>query len=395
MGRVLHPKQFAEFFAGIGLVRAGLEPGGWDCAYANDFNPKKKEMYEHHFGPSPEYDLADIWDVDRAVERMPDGITLATASFPCTDLSLAGHWKGLDGEHSSTFFAFLSVLKRLGDRKPPIVMLENVVGFLTSRGGDDFRAACAEIAKLGYWLDAFVLDAKHFVPQSRPRVFLVAVQEHLRDALHHPSKTPRLFVDDQDNWTTNALRPAALAALMNGMSLETGWMRSTLPNPPACSDTLDSVLDDGDDLKWWDREAVERHLAPMQIPSRDRLEELRRSKSIHMGTAYRRTRLGKMRTEVRFDIAGCLRTPRGGSARQIVIRVGKGKVDLRWMSAIEYARLQGIGDFKIKVGEQQAMFGFGDAVCVPAISWIDRHVLSPLAKAHLGRLVRKGAVAVG
>jgi DNA (cytosine-5)-methyltransferase 1 len=48
------------------------------------------------------------------------------------------------------------------------------------------------------------------------------------------------------------------------------------------------------------------------------------------------------------------------------------------MSAVEYARLQGAGDFKITVPPQQAMYEFGDAVCVPAIAWIDRHILTPV-----------------
>ena len=63
------------------------------------------------------------------------------------------------------------------------------------------------------------------------------------------------------------------------------------------------------------------------------------------------------------------------------VRVGRGRIDMRWMTAREYARLQGAGDFPIRVPERQALFGFGDAVCVPVIEWLDRHLLTPVADA--------------
>ena len=84
--------------------------------------------------------------------------------------------------------------------------------------------------------------------------------------------------------------------------------------------------------------------------------------------------------EVRFDgVAGCLRTPRGGSARQIVLAAGQGRLRLRWMSPREYARLQGAGDYRWPpdTADSRVLFGFGDAVCVPAVQWIDDHVLTP------------------
>lgn len=367
---------FAEFFAGIGLVRAGLEPGGWHCAYANDVDSKKKQMYEGHFGPSPEYHLGDVWDCGEVIRRLPTGIELATASFPCVDLSIAGHWQGLDGKHSSTFFAFLDVLKAMGNSRPAVVLIENVVGFVKSRGGKDFARACSSIAELGYWLDAFVLDAKWFVPQSRPRIFIVAIRNHLRT---HPlfAGSEGLF-GGQLSSGAHPLRPAQLTELCDRIDLKTGWVQAALPNPPHRETFLGDVLDAGGELEWWSESDVNHHLELMQAPSRDRLRKLMPLPTVRLGTAFRRTRLGKPRTEVRFDLAGCLRTPKGGSARQIVVRAGKGQIEFRWMTAREYARLQGIPSFQFNVPEQQAMYGFGDAVCVPAIQWIDRWYLSPL-----------------
>ena len=143
--RNLQKKAFCEFFAGIGLVRAGLQQSGWDCLYSNDIDPKKKRVFAAHFGDSGRFHLGDIWNTDEVVERIEFEPFLATASFPCTDLSLAGYCKGLDGKESSTYFGFLKVLKALGERKPPVVMLENVpslkAGSARSRNSPNFRGA--------------------------------------------------------------------------------------------------------------------------------------------------------------------------------------------------------------------------------------------------------------
>lgn len=106
-------KTFCEFFAGIGLVAEGLRPSGWRCVYANDIDPKKQQAYEARFGKSDHFHLGDVWNTDDVVKRIHDRPALMTASFPCIDLSLAGQQRGLDGEHSSTFFGFAKVLEAL------------------------------------------------------------------------------------------------------------------------------------------------------------------------------------------------------------------------------------------------------------------------------------------
>src|SRR5690606_11856581 len=124
--------------------------------------PKKADMYQAHFGEA--LFLGDVHAIDPA--SVPS-ISMATASFPCNDLSLAGGRKGLAGRHSSAFWGFLRVLEGMGDRRPPLVLVENVPGFLTSDGGKDLHAALRSLNDLGYGVDLFLLDAVHFVPQSR------------------------------------------------------------------------------------------------------------------------------------------------------------------------------------------------------------------------------------
>jgi DNA (cytosine-5)-methyltransferase 1 len=97
------------------------------------------------------------------------------------------------------------------------------------------------------------------------------------------------------------------------------------------------------------------------------------------GTVFRRIRHGKSMAELRTDgLAGCLRTPRGGSGRQILFKAGYGKHFARLLTPRECARLMGANNYAIDVPLNQALFGFGDAVCVPVIKWIAANYLNPV-----------------
>lgn len=61
--------------------------------------------------------------------------------------------------------------------KPKILLLENVLGLLSTNGGDNYRVLHMSLVERGYRCGAIVLNASHFVPQSRPRVFVIAVQK--------------------------------------------------------------------------------------------------------------------------------------------------------------------------------------------------------------------------
>ena len=179
-------KTFAEFFSGIGLMRIGLENAGWRIAFANDIDEDKQKMYEDHFGVSNEFVLGDIHELK--ISQVPT-VSLATASFPCNDLSLAGARHGLAGAQSSAFWGFIDILKGMKreSRQPPIVLLENVPGFLSSNDGRDFEDALLALNDLGYAVDAFIVDAARFVPQSRQRLFVVGTKTRQVDALNETS----------------------------------------------------------------------------------------------------------------------------------------------------------------------------------------------------------------
>jgi DNA (cytosine-5)-methyltransferase 1 len=105
-----------------------------------------------------------------------------------------------------------------------------------------------------------------------------------------------------------------------------------------------------------------------------------------VGTIYRRTRpddAGEkvQRAEVRFDDkSGCLRTPVGGSSRQIILVVEGKSIRSRLLSAKEAARLMGVPkDYPIPPNYNEAYHLFGDGVAVPVVRHLEEHLLWPLA----------------
>ncbi len=359
----------AEYFAGIGLVRMGLEQEGWHVLFANDFAPSKHVMYEAFFPDAKNhYVIEDIFLLQ--TEQVPSTM-LATCSFPCIDLSLAGSMNGLNGKHSSAFWGFIAILNSQADKAPPLVLVENVPGWLSSNKGADFRVAIKALNDAGYACDVFILDARSFVPQSRERVFIVG-------AKHRPAlEEPEALLNRPNSIVSNRLRKAIAD------NLDLCWTFVDIPIPPQKKKRgLNRYIEllPEDDLRWWTDEKVEKHIGMMTQSHRERIETMRRMNTDTYRTFYRRVRTGAQRVEVRRDdIAGCLRTAVGGSSRQFIIRSGRGQVRMRAMTPREYARLQGVPDYyPINVDDNQAITGFGDAVCVPAIAWIARHVLTPL-----------------
>jgi DNA (cytosine-5)-methyltransferase 1 len=370
----LDRKTFLEFFAGVGLVHLGLRRSGWKCVYANDISEKKRQMYLDEFPESTYFHREDIWNADEVLERISERAVLATASFPCTDLSLAGHMRGLEGEHSGTLFGFIEVMRRLkeGGLMPPIIMLENVVGLVSGNGGEDFQKTCRAVADLGYYLDAAVVDAKHFVPQSRPRLFIIGTLPEVMQ--------PRAQAADEWEAEMSCRNGTVSKKLYNAMKstqLPTGWTAHPLPPLPPIKCNIATIVDTDNSQEWWSEEEVEKHLNRTSETHYHHIERLRRLGKTWVGTGFRRIRVGTTRVEVRFDgIAGCLRTAQGGSARQIVVLIQDGKVRMRWMTPREYARLQGAPDFNILRGISQSLTGFGDGVCVPVIEWVDANILT-------------------
>lgn len=351
----MKPKVAAEFFAGIGLVRMALERAGWEVCFANDIDPAKFTMYRDNFG-GQDFFLGDVASIP--AQRVPS-VALATVSFPCIDLSLAGNRIGLNGQHSSAYWKFWNLIENMGDRRPPAILLENVVGLLSSSDGQDLRSIIASLCKLGYGCDLLIVDAVHFVPQSRPRLFVIA-------SLHtHPAELSDL--------PAHEARPRQVVEFIQKHK-DLKWNHMLLPPLPPKRNNLAAFVErlNDDAPEWWDPDRKKHLFSQMSLAHRKLLRCLTELKRLAFATVYKRVRPAGCKAELRADgVAGCLRTPRGGSSKQFIIQAGHGAWRVRNMTAREYARLQGVPDsFKIAVPYNQALFGFGDAVCVPAVEWV-------------------------
>lgn len=369
---------FYEFFAGGGMARLGLGPG-WRCLFANDCDAEKAAAYRENFAPADELIVADVATLSSA--QLPGCADLAWASFPCQDLSLAGERAGLKGARSGTFWPFWRLVERLADegRAPRLVALENVCGALTSHGGRDFAALAAALAPL-YRFGALIIDAAEFLPQSRPRLFIVG----LRGDLWAP---PSLLGSGPDPlWQPRAVCDA-FGRLDSASAGRWLWWR--LPKPPRRNAQLADLIEPGG---WRRDEETGRLIELMSPANREKLRQAQSAGQPQVGALYRRTRWvdgqRRQRAEVRFDgLAGCLRTPAGGSSRQSVVLVEGPRVRSRLLTAREAARLMGLpDDYRLPANYNAAYRLAGDGVAVPVVRYFAAHLLEPILAAQAARL---------
>ncbi len=323
---------FHEFFAGGGMARLGLGET-WRPLFANDFDPAKTLAYKANFGDDG-FRTRDIWDLKSA--DIPGRADVAWASSPCQDFSLAGARAGLAGARSSALMGFWRLMAALAKegRAPALIVIENVAGLLSSRGGADFAAVQAAAKELGYATSSAIVDAAAFVPQSRKRVLIVA---HRGDAL-------------------------------------------PIPAPPVGRNlTLADVLEDDQAVEWHSEIQTQRLLNLMDATNLAKVRAALISPGRAVGAVFRRVRPGGQRAEVRFDgLAGCLRTPRGGSSRQILVVVDGGRARSRLINPREAARLMGLPErYVLPTTTTAALQLVGDGVVVPMVRWLARTVLEP------------------
>ena len=356
------PFTFYEFFAGGGMARIGLGEG-WKCLFANDFDPMKAAAYRANFG-GDHFHEGDVWKLTAA--DLPGRAHLAWASSPCQDFSLAGARAGLAGGRSSAFFGFWRLMEALAGegRAPRMIVIENVVGLFTSHGGRDFEAVCAALAGAGYRFGALEVDAAAHLPQSRPRCVIVATLEPV-GALAGGANPSRAVAEARERL------PAELKAR---------WIDWRLPAPARRNADLASVLEPDDAVVWRSDPETLALIGLMDDLHRARLEAELASGERRVGAAFRRMRQGRQRTEARWDgLAGCLRTPGGGSSRQFILVAEAGQVRSRLLTPREAARLMGLPEtYRLPSAASAALHLAGDGVAAPVVRHLAAHILEPL-----------------
>lgn len=374
--------EFLEFFAGGGMACAGLGDQ-WQCLFANDMDRIKASTYIKNWGEG-HFDNRDVREISPADIKCNSD--LAWASFPCQDLSVAGNGLGIgsydanNSTRSGALWPFLDLIDALREegRQPPLLALENVVGLLTLEGGRDFSAICERLGEIGYRYGAVIVDAKHFLPQSRPRVFIIAVQRNI----DVPCKLSRGMATD--SWHAPTLLRAYKALSPN---LHADWIWWDLGCAPVLQANALKNFIELEGVQWNTPEETKRIVNMMAPAHLARLEQAKSSDSLAVGSLYLRMRreggINKQRAEITFSpLLGCLRTPRGGASRPRIIVVENGEVKTRLLTIHEAAALMGLAStYTLPEIYHHAFKVIGDGVAVPAVRFLAERLLEPLAMA--------------
>ncbi|HET7023592.1 MAG TPA: DNA cytosine methyltransferase [Gemmatimonadales bacterium] len=367
---------FLEFFSGAGMARIGLG-SKWRCCLANDIDQSKASAYRANFNNASELVVADVASLSPSI--VATQADLAWASFPCQDLSVAGNGAGLKGGRSGTFWPFWKLITGLVDngRAPRLIALENVLGTLTSHGGRDFTAIVSALAERGYRVGALAVDAIHFVPQSRPRLFIIGQLDSLPLSPLAAASAP-----------VNVWHSSAVVRAFEQLpeSVRERWIWWRVPIPTRMVPRLSDIIERDPAGVEWNSAAETAYILSLMSPgNRAKVHAARKSGRPVVGAVYRRTRLAsdgtkQQRAEIRFDgVAGCLRTPTGGSSRQTLLFVNGESIRSRLISPREVARLMGLPErYKLPSNYNETYHLVGDGVAVPVVRHLTRSLFERL-----------------
>jgi DNA (cytosine-5)-methyltransferase 1 len=353
------------------MARLGLAPD-FTCVFANDISARKAKAYAAAHG-ADHLQVGDVWGL--RADDLPTKAALAWASSPCQDLSAAGKRRGLAAERSGAFWGFWRLILDLDKqgRAPPVIVLENVTGLFTSRAGQDFTAVIEAMADLGYGAGAVELDAAWFLPQSRPRAFVVAARA-----------CPKGLTSDAPSGHAHSRAVVAAAARLSPKAAS-AWRWWRLPEPPRRNSILADILEPHNQVAWRSPAQTAALVALMAPLQRQRLEALQKSGAPAIGAGFRRMRVVEgvkcQRFEARFDgMAGCIRTAGGGSSRQFILHIEGDTIKSRALTPRETARLMGLPDeFPLPKAGGEALQVTGDGVAVPVARFLSENLLAPLA----------------
>lgn len=346
-----------DFFAGSGLAAEALR-SCFKIVWANDICEKKAATYRANHSAR----VLNVENISAIRGSDLPNAELSWASFPCQDLSLAGDLKGIDSPRSGLVWQWLRVMDEM-EQRPRVVVAENVVGLVSANHGKHYLALHNALIARGFRVGALVLDAERWVPQSRSRVFVVGVTS---------STLPSSLISEEPTWC----HTAALKNISTRVKEFVWWK---LPEPRASRPRLSDIIDYG--VATHSEQESQRNLQLIPAHHRARMESMANGVPM-VFPGYKRTRGGQQVLEVRFDdVAGCLRTPQGGSSRQYVVIFKNGRFSTRLLTVQEAARLMGVrASYRILGTYNDGYKAMGDGVAVPTVRHLARHLLLPLAR---------------
>jgi site-specific DNA-cytosine methylase len=158
--------RFIDLCSGIGGSRAGLEDLGWKSVLSVDSNQNAVAVHRLAFGDCLGLEVSKLDS-----ELLPE-FDVLVAGFPCQPFSSSGSKTGFK-HHSGN--VFLEIMSIINDRRPPILLFENVVGLLRNQYGYSMACILATLTKSKYEVEWLTIDTKWLgIPQSRARVFILA-----------------------------------------------------------------------------------------------------------------------------------------------------------------------------------------------------------------------------
>ncbi len=169
-------------FAGCGGLDLGFKLAGFDIIYANDNEASVKETYEANLGP---IEIKDIRLVDK--KKLPNADVIL-AGIPCQPFSNAGNRGSMNDLRGNLFNEVIKILK---EKKPKIVIFENVRGFLSSKDDKGIpmtQRIEKDLKRMGYGFYFKLLNAADYeVPQNRYRVVMVGIRKDIDKGFEFPS----------------------------------------------------------------------------------------------------------------------------------------------------------------------------------------------------------------
>lgn len=163
--------KYISLFSGIGGFDEPINNLGGECVLASEIDKYADKGYEALFGHKT---AGDVMKID--AEDVPDH-DLLVGGFPCQSFSFSGLRKGFDDARGTMFFEIARIAK---EKQPKVLLLENVKGLVNHDEGKTIRVMVDVLNDIGYRVDFEVLNSKYFrVPQSRERIFILAVREDL------------------------------------------------------------------------------------------------------------------------------------------------------------------------------------------------------------------------
>jgi len=161
--------KYFDAFTGIGGFTKAIQEvykEKTECVGYSEIDKYACQIYQKHFPNHKNY--GNITKI--STDTLPD-FDLFVGGFPCQAFSIAGKRMGFSDTRGTLFFDIARILR---DKKPPLVLLENVKGLLSHDNQRTFETILCTLSELGYSIEWQVLNSKNFgVPQNRERVFIV------------------------------------------------------------------------------------------------------------------------------------------------------------------------------------------------------------------------------